>query len=838
MSTGILAPVVLLAAIAAPDVPVIEPPLQPGPSREGPPVGFVTHPHAGRYEELAETAANAELANVFGWRMKDQENLVVDFGPATEWLREVYASGRAAYPIIDTAIHHSDNPWRAAMTAAAGENLVDAAGKTQNWSSLHSPLFRASVLRYADQLIDWVKANDTAHRIPGYLDGAEWFWPWFSYDYHPRALEAFRDWLRARYGSVEAVNAAWGADFAEWADVDPVRPYPIGCVSHGLRSFSLAGPMDVGWISEPVKVSPGTAYRASVQARRSGVPEGLCLLQFAWFDKEDRLLSIGSYGPVEENAWETVTGTERAPAAAANVRLAYKQIAPGDCRFRALSLVNLETGEEILPAAFDRAAEATAAWTFTEWAGKGRGAIEQEDGRAVFATAIEPQPLPYRHSGVAYEDWATFSFESMADWLDTCARHIKRRDPRRQVVSYVGFVFGFDSHWDYSMMQQRLDISLANSPAVEVNGIQLCIAGRDFTYASCPLDVARKYNKPMMATDLIDFPYGLYSGFEPIYRGTLACVQHGLDGLFAYCWYGTPDYNYSANISRPDLDRLLRDTRTAIETFAGYELSTRVAMLMPVMSYSLADEGGYKGDSLESGGLYRLVLDLGLVPDVWTPYELEKHGPRSLDDYDLVVVPDCPVLPPAVYGQLLSFVRRGGTVLGTGRTPLRDLAGNPCASGLAADQSERVVWFGEKLGRAYWGRVHRWNEAGNTPPVAMEVPDPERSEPRRRAMRKRMMDAIQAAGVAFPARIDVAPGNVHLAAYRHPERPDEQRLFLIHTGEGRCRDATVLLDKPGVEAEAWLDFDRRVPVAAGEDGRLALPDFAHCCVVDLRPAGG
>ncbi len=44
----------------------------------------------------------------------------------------------------------------------------------------------------------------------------------FDVDWSPPALEGFRTWLRRVYGSLEALNAAWGTGFADWNSVLPM----------------------------------------------------------------------------------------------------------------------------------------------------------------------------------------------------------------------------------------------------------------------------------------------------------------------------------------------------------------------------------------------------------------------------------------------------------------------------------------------------------------------------------------------------------------------------------------------------------------------------------------
>lgn len=52
---------------------------------------------------------------------------------------------------------------------------------------------------------------------PGIADlSAAW-----DFDWSPPALAGFRDWLRAEYGTLDALNAQWGAGFASWDAVLP-----------------------------------------------------------------------------------------------------------------------------------------------------------------------------------------------------------------------------------------------------------------------------------------------------------------------------------------------------------------------------------------------------------------------------------------------------------------------------------------------------------------------------------------------------------------------------------------------------------------------------------------
>jgi hypothetical protein len=269
------------------------------------------------------------------------------------------------------------------------------------------------------------------------------------------------------------------------------------------------------------------------------------------------------------------------------------------------------------------------------------------------------------------------------------------------------------------MTIQRLDISMANTPDIEINGIQACIAGDDFTYATFPIDMARKYGKKIYLTDMVDFPYGLYSGFDTIYKGYIASVQHGMDGIFGYCWYANwpPSYNYYEHLTKPQMDVLISDTQKAIKQLDGFALATQTSFLMPLMSYSLADPNGRKGDNLDCFGLYHLVLDSGFMPDVLTTYELSKSTDDMLSKYKVVFLPDCPVLTQENSERLKIFIENGGIVVSSGSLPKYDLAYEKLSTPWVDEKKQgrfdlyaeyafgqgKVVNFYEKVGRSYMG---------------------------------------------------------------------------------------------------------------------------------------
>ncbi len=852
------------------------------------PVGFVVHPHAEGYEALADTPANAEIANVFLWRMEDPEREIVAFDWAETWLERLYQSDRVAYPILDTSVFHSGAGWRQAKTAEAGENLVDFAGNERAISSLFSPIFRRSVLNYVQQLTEWVRENDTDHRIAGYLDGAEWFMPG-TVDYSPLAFEAFRDWLEERYGHLDSLNATWGAEFGSWDDVEPPRGFLLGDDYIGLRTAGFA-PLEVTWASPRFPIDGGERYRIAGTVLQEGVPEGLAALHLVCYDANGNRIAYYGDG---QFIWvdapdgvaqhrELITET---PPNAVEAAFMMRLIGPGFAAFSELECAPWPYGESLLPPnremdawelinpgwrpesgpeiqslSWDEARELPAG---DETAAPGGGiTLDDTTGAPTFHLAAPSGPIPYEHSALAWDDWITFCYVAMADWLNECAEFIKEQDPDRSVLSYLGSVFGMHCIPDFNMYWQRTDISLANSPAIDVNGIQMCIAGDDVTYATHLVDLARKYDKPIYATDLIDFPFGLYSGFEAIYRGTLAAVQHGMDGVFWYTWRESVgdfhhidyslEYSYSVMLTQEEQTRLIRDTKKAIAAFDGYDLNTPIALIMPVMAQSIAMPTGYGGDLINRGGWYHLLLDAGYIPDVYTPYELEHHGAACLDDYDLVIVPDTYMLSRKAYAALEAVAARGGHILADGAPPAVDLQGEPLGDTMPdvspkalrnmvrdlptiVEQAQADSWEGHLFGRAYWGPVRRWRVHGNTPPPFMQIEVDETTQRLRVELRRRVNERIGQYLGAEHFRLLTTDDRAHMAVWTNPEDPADVLLAFVHLGEGKAQQQRVQLPE-GLTPDrvtAWIDFDREYE-ATIEDGVLTVPPFAHMCLVTLQ----
>lgn len=173
---------------------------------------------------MQEAGVTVVSVGIFSWARIQPGPDTWDFGWLDEVMDLLHAGGIGVDLATATA---SPPPW---LTTAHPEILpVTANGETlwpgarQHWRPT-SPVFREHALRlvreiagrYKDHpaLVAWHVSNELGcHNV---------------YDYSDDAARAFRVWLRARYGSLDALNHAWGTAFwsqrySDWEQILPPR---------------------------------------------------------------------------------------------------------------------------------------------------------------------------------------------------------------------------------------------------------------------------------------------------------------------------------------------------------------------------------------------------------------------------------------------------------------------------------------------------------------------------------------------------------------------------------------------------------------------------------------
>ncbi|MEV6342692.1 beta-galactosidase [Actinoplanes sp. NPDC051851] len=173
---------------------------------------------------MREAGVTVVSLGIFSWARLEPRPGEWDFG----WLDEVMDLLHASGILVDLATATaSPPPW---LTARHPEILpVDRHGNTvwpggRQHYRLTSPVFREHALRLVRAMATRYGEHPalTAWHVSNELGCHNLF------DYSPDAEVAFRGWLRDRYGSLDALNHAWGTAFwsqhySDWSEIIPPR---------------------------------------------------------------------------------------------------------------------------------------------------------------------------------------------------------------------------------------------------------------------------------------------------------------------------------------------------------------------------------------------------------------------------------------------------------------------------------------------------------------------------------------------------------------------------------------------------------------------------------------
>ncbi|MFE1923257.1 beta-galactosidase [Streptomyces asoensis] len=173
---------------------------------------------------MREAGVTVVSVGIFSWARIQPGPDIWDFGWLDEVMDLLHAGGIGVDLATATA---SPPPW---LTTAHPEILpVTANGETlwpgarQHWRPT-SPVFREHALRLVRKIADRYKDHPAlvAWHVSNELGCHN------VYDHSDDAARAFRVWLRARYGSLDALNYAWGTAFwsqrySDWEQILPPR---------------------------------------------------------------------------------------------------------------------------------------------------------------------------------------------------------------------------------------------------------------------------------------------------------------------------------------------------------------------------------------------------------------------------------------------------------------------------------------------------------------------------------------------------------------------------------------------------------------------------------------
>lgn len=176
---------------------------------------------------MREAGVNIVSLGIFSWALLEPRPGEFDFGWFDEVIELLHANGIDIDLATATA---SPPPWMAQLhpeiLPQTASGTVLSPGARQHWRPT-SPIFREYALRlvralaerYGDHpaVVAWHISNELGcHNL---------------YDFSDDAARAFRVWLRGRYGTLDALNDAWGTAFwsqhyTDWEQILPPRVAP------------------------------------------------------------------------------------------------------------------------------------------------------------------------------------------------------------------------------------------------------------------------------------------------------------------------------------------------------------------------------------------------------------------------------------------------------------------------------------------------------------------------------------------------------------------------------------------------------------------------------------
>ena len=200
-----------------------------------------------------------------GWADCERPDDAYDFSMVDERIAYVKGAG------LDLRLRVNVAHWPKHYDGLELYHRPDGAVWEGKIPSLSNAQVRTAQLRFVGALAEHLAGRGYTY-TPGFSVHMEVkFADWNNYE--PSARKAFQDWLAGRYGSVDALNAAWGAEYSHFGGVDPPLPSP----TQGEPALTHA---EADWIRfrEWVLADWVTAFAATVRAAdpsaRISVPLG------------------------------------------------------------------------------------------------------------------------------------------------------------------------------------------------------------------------------------------------------------------------------------------------------------------------------------------------------------------------------------------------------------------------------------------------------------------------------------------------------------------------------------------------------------------------------------
>jgi hypothetical protein len=724
-------------------------------------------------EAIPQTGANVCIVRA-PWTLIEPAEGKWDFTMLDCQMEWAHQTGmRLVYLMEAGPAHAAGVRWLVDRLKAKGETMASPDGTRTNDPCYQSQTYRFYLSRFLRKTIGYLKSHRYASVIEGYNNGCEW-WHILSYAYAEPDKAGFRDWLRQKYRTLETLNSTWGTRWASWTDVVPPVLYPTGVADLPQGMFLPASAAcDVCWCTAEenhVRVTPGQKLTFELRYTARLVA-GTVGMEVAWLTADDpRPFRIDSSPSQTGNSSGIIRFTLTVPERASRAWLLMKLRGVGKVTFHTIHVLN-ERGENLAPNPMLNPAQG--GWHFVMWsAAQPKYVSHSWQGTGIASLAYRPdvqlEGNP-RYPLAVLDDWFQYRFDSFARFIDWMAAECRAADPTRPVISYLTFAFANAFEWDYvQQMAIAVDVWAQNARNQQVLGMQINSAEGDFDSLTAVLDMVRRFGKPLWAIDLLDFTKGIYLAEAALTRTSLSVLQHGgtHTGIMYYCWYGTPDYNYS-ELGVSALSRMIGRVKETAARLEGFQPACEVALVLPRMPlYPFLPQPA--NDWADFMGWYKLLVRMGICPDIYTLHALES---ANLTGYKAIVVPDCAYISQGALQALHKAVRAGVKLLCSGRFGVYDSTGRKLQARLLPTPACR---FKEPVGKQILGQTYRLKDkGGDTPPRLICRPgSPNFDLPQV----DRVIDALKQAGVSVLTRPTGATASLTLVLFR---RGKEQMIFAL-----------------------------------------------------------
>lgn len=813
-----------------------------------PPVGFVCHyPFIDvGMEELPRSGASSLIVRAVMGEIEKEEGKF-DFSTLDRQIAYAEGHGLNLVLLLECNPVYCP-PWLREKCRTAGELQRYADGRDYTDPSINSRIFAKARDEFIQRVVEYVKQRDTKRVITHYNPGAEW---WFIHAtrYNPLDIEGFRKWIEDKYASIYNLNNAWQSDYKSFDEIIPPRMdlLDYGHMS-GLSPILVdTRPQDCSWSTRQSlapRVIPGKTYVFSAWIKTENVIGRGAHLSTSWLTDSSDIPFHMDYSPGVDgtHGWQKISMRIKAPKNASRVWLLLKLAGFGTAVFDNAEFCEEGTKENLLlNPGLNEGNETPDSWFFDNWVGEKsiKGEYLKTGGRdnsPCVRITIPYNPsdtLPYKNLDSVMYDWSQFWYETAAQYIQNFAAVVKKLDPSRKTATYLTYAFAFPVEWDYVQANAVCPDELSmRARDIDVIGMQICSADGDPFRVTANLDLVRKYGKPMWAIDLLDWTRGVAIGYETNNKVVQAAIQHGAQGIFHYCWHGTPDYNFYPDMDMTEMNRMLSEARKSLKIVEGMEVKPSMAIIQPILSASPTDNEGFKNDYRSFYGWYKILQGMHITLDVVTFRELQDRA-VDLRKYDWVFVPDCAYIPSDVYIRLLKFVGWGGKLLTSGRFFQLEETGQTLKFDTKFLKSK--VTTIPDYGKVYAGKMHRNTYAGNTPPLFIWRKETRETLKAFQSAKSALMKYSSTNGISSDVEIIPDDPSIHCVEWT---RGTEKAVYLVNMKLQPAKGVRVRIRNSAItEPEVYIDSEcvGVAPVQCeGEWLSVGIPEFRTSCIIKSR----